>query len=214
VNRTAATNAADFVLLTCPRRPLRVLTHCNTGRLATGAFGTALGAIRVLADRGAIENVLVGETRPLLQGARLTSWELAEAGIPHTLIVDSAAAWAMQQGQVDCVLTGADRIVANGDVANKIGTYALALAARWHRIPFIVVAPESTRDPALASGRDIIVEQRDADEVRAFKGNLVAPAETRVFNPAFDVTQANLTTAVVTENGVLPRLVSLAEAPA
>ncbi|HEX3995485.1 MAG TPA: S-methyl-5-thioribose-1-phosphate isomerase, partial [Acetobacteraceae bacterium] len=203
VNRAAAENAADFVLQVCPRRPLRVLTHCNTGRLATGAFGTALGTIQVLADRGAIGNVLVGETRPLLQGARLTSWELGEAGIPHTLAVDSAAAWAMRRDQVDCVLVGADRIVANGDVANKIGTYALALAARRHRIPFIVVAPESTRDLALASGRDIAVEQRDADEVRAFMGSPVAPAGTPVFNPAFDITEADLITAVVTEKGVL-----------
>lgn len=202
-NRAAATHAADLVQRLCPDRPLRVLTHCNTGRLATSAFGTALGAMRVLSERGAIENVLVDETRPLLQGARLTAWELAEAGIAHRLTIDSAAAWAMATGQVDCVLVGADRVTANGDVANKIGTYSVALAARHHGIPFIVVAPESTRDPQMATGRDIIVEQRAADEVTGFGGVATAPAGTEVFNPAFDVTPADLVTAVVTELGVV-----------
>ncbi|MGH3540799.1 MAG: S-methyl-5-thioribose-1-phosphate isomerase [Mycobacterium sp.] len=211
VNRVAAENAADLVLLMCPRRPLRVLTHCNTGRLATAAFGTAVGAIRVLAERGRIENVLVDETRPLLQGARLTSWELKEADIPHRLAVDSAAAWAMAEGGVDCVLVGADRIAANGDVANKIGTYSLALAARRHRIPFIVVAPESTRDLGLASGSDIVVEQRAAEEVTTFMGDPTAPAGTEVFNPAFDVTPANLITEVVTERGGVRARSDLAE---
>ena len=151
-NRACATHAADLMQRLCPDRPLRVLTHCNTGRLATTAFGTALGAVRVLHARGKVADVLVDETRPLLQGARLTAWELAEAGIPHRLTVDSAAAWAMATGQVDCVVVGADRITADGSVANKIGTYALAVAARRHGIPFIVVAPESTRDAATATG--------------------------------------------------------------
>ncbi len=199
VNRTAAEHAADLVQRLCPDRPLRVLTHCNTGHLATAAFGTALGAVRVLAERGRIGSVLVNETRPLLQGARLTSWELREAGIDHRLAVDSAAAWAMAQGEVDCVLVGADRIAANGDVANKIGTYALAVAARRHRIPFVVVAPESTRDLAARSGQEIVVEQRDADEVLGFMGVSAAPSGTQVYNPAFDVTPADLITAVVTE---------------
>ncbi|MGV9975163.1 S-methyl-5-thioribose-1-phosphate isomerase [Nocardia beijingensis] len=203
VNRTAATNAADLVQRLCPDRPLRVLTHCNTGRLATSAFGTAIGTLRVLSERGAIEQVLVDETRPLLQGARLTTWELAEAGIPHRLTIDSAAAWAMATGQVDCVLVGADRVTANGDVANKIGTYGLALAARHHGIPFIVVAPESTRDPKMATGREIVVEERAAAEVTGFGGVPTAPAHTEVFNPAFDVTPAELVTAVVTEQGVV-----------
>lgn len=211
VNRTAAENAADLVLRLCPDRPLRVLTHCNTGRLATASFGTAIGAIRLLAERGRIENVLVGETRPLLQGARLTSWELKEAGIPHRLAVDSAAPWAMAQGEVDAVLVGADRIAANGDVANKIGTYSLAVAARRHRIPFLVVASESTLDLALASGRDIVVEHRAADEVRSFLGSMAAPAETEAFNPAFDVTPAHLISAVVTEHGTLSPQHGLAE---
>ncbi|MEV0343363.1 S-methyl-5-thioribose-1-phosphate isomerase [Nocardia sp. NPDC050713] len=203
VNRAAATHAADLVQRLCADRPLRVLTHCNTGRLATSAFGTAIGTLRVLAERGAIENVLVDETRPLLQGARLTAWELAEAGIPHRLTIDSAAAWAMATGQVDCVLVGADRVTANGDVANKIGTYAVALAAHRHGIPFIVVAPESTRDPNTATGRDIVVEERAAAEVTGFGGVATAPADTEVFNPAFDVTPSELVTAVVTEHGVV-----------
>ncbi|MEV4240565.1 S-methyl-5-thioribose-1-phosphate isomerase [Nocardia sp. NPDC049737] len=203
VNRAAATHAADLVQRLCPDRPLRVLTHCNTGRLATSAFGTAIGAMRVLSERGAIENVLVDETRPLLQGARLTAWELAEAGIPHRLTIDSAAAWAMATGQVDCVLVGADRVSANGDVANKVGTYGLAIAAHHHGIPFIVVAPESTRDPKMATGADIVVEQRAAAEVTGFGGVTTAPVGTEVFNPAFDVTPAELVTAVVTEMGVV-----------
>lgn len=211
VNRAAAENATDLVLGICPDRPLRVLTHCNTGRLATAAFGTALGAIRLLAERGRLDNVLVGETRPLLQGARLTSWELEEAGIPHRLMVDSAAPWAMERGEVDCVLVGADRITANGDVANKIGTYALALAAWRHRIPFVVVAPESTRDLSLASGREIVIEERSPDEVRAFLGSTAAPAATKVFNPAFDVTPSHLVTAVVTERGRFSPRHNLAE---
>ncbi|WP_194836174.1 S-methyl-5-thioribose-1-phosphate isomerase [Nocardia sp. XZ_19_369] len=205
VNRAAATHAADLVRELCPDRPLRVLTHCNTGRLATSAFGTAIGTLRVLFERGALEDVLVDETRPLLQGARLTTWELAEAGIPHRLTIDAAAAWAMATGQVDCVLVGADRVTMNGDVANKIGTYSLALAARHHGIPFIVVAPESTRDPNMATGRDIVVEERAAAEVIGFGGVATAPEGTAVFNPAFDVTPGALVTAVVSELGVVHR---------
>ncbi|GGK45465.1 S-methyl-5-thioribose-1-phosphate isomerase [Nocardia camponoti] len=203
VNRAAATHAADLVQQLCGDRPLRLLTHCNTGRLATSAFGTAIGALRVLHERGVVADVLVDETRPLLQGARLTAWELAEAGIPHRLTIDSAAAWAMATGQVDAVLVGADRVTANGDVANKIGTFAVALAARHHNIPFIVVAPESTRDLSMATGAEIVVEQRAAGEVTGFGGVETAPVGTAVFNPAFDVTPADLVTAVVTENGVV-----------
>ncbi|MEV0359532.1 S-methyl-5-thioribose-1-phosphate isomerase [Nocardia sp. NPDC050697] len=203
VNRAAATHAADLVRRLTPDRPLRLLTHCNTGRLATSAFGTAFGAIRVLAERGAVAEVLVDETRPLLQGARLTTWELAAAGIPHRLTVDSAAAWAMANGLVDAVLVGADRIAADGSVANKIGTYGLALAAHHHGIPFVVVAPESTRDPATATGAEIVVEQRAADEVTGFGGAATAPAGTAAYNPAFDVTPPPLVTAVVTERGVV-----------
>lgn len=203
VNKACATHAADLVQRLCPDRPLRVLTHCNTGRLATTAFGTALGAVRVLHSRGRIADVLVDETRPLLQGARLTAWELAEAGIPHRLTIDSAAAWAMASGQVDCVLVGADRITADGSVANKIGTYAVAVAAHRHGIPFIVVAPESTRDLATATGGAIVVEERAAAEITHAGGVATAPDHTAAFNPAFDVTPAELVTAVVTENGAI-----------
>ncbi|PPJ30792.1 bifunctional S-methyl-5-thioribose-1-phosphate isomerase/methylthioribulose 1-phosphate dehydratase [Nocardia nova] len=203
VNRAAAEHAADLVQRLCPDRPLRMLTHCNTGRLATTAFGTAIGALRVLHARGVIDSVLVDETRPLLQGARLTTWELAEAGIPHRLTVDSAAAWAIATGQVDCVIVGADRITADGSVANKIGTYGLALAARHHGIPFIVVAPESTRDAATATGADIVVEQRGSAEITHVGDYVAAPEGTAVFNPAFDVTPPELVTAVVTENGLV-----------
>jgi methylthioribose-1-phosphate isomerase len=203
VNQAAAAHAADLIQRLCPDQPLRILTHCNTGRLATTAFGTAIGALRVLHTRGQIENVLVDETRPLLQGARLTAWELAEAGIPHRLTIDSAAAWAMATGQVHCVIVGADRITADGSVANKIGTYSLALAAHRHGIPFIVVAPESTRDLATRTGREIVVEERAAIEITHFGGIATAPQDVAVFNPAFDVTPPELVTAVVTENGVI-----------
>ncbi|BAW07225.1 bifunctional S-methyl-5-thioribose-1-phosphate isomerase/methylthioribulose 1-phosphate dehydratase [Nocardia seriolae] len=203
VNLAAATEAADLIQRLCADRPLRLLTHCNTGRLATTAWGTAIGALRVLHQRGALAEVIVDETRPLLQGARLTAWEMAEAGIPHRLTIDSAAAWAMATEQVDAVVVGADRITADGAVANKIGTYMLAIAAKHHGIPFIVVAPESTRDISTAHGSDIVVEQRAAAEVTGFGGVATAPEGTRTFNPAFDVTPAELVTAVVTEFGVL-----------
>ncbi|MGW4248354.1 S-methyl-5-thioribose-1-phosphate isomerase [Nocardia sp. NPDC004722] len=216
VNLAAATEAADLIQRLCGDRPLRLLTHCNTGRLATTAWGTAIGALRVLRQRGALAEVIVDETRPLLQGARLTAWEMAEAGIPHRLTIDSAAAWAMATEQVDAVVVGADRITADGAVANKIGTYMLAIAARHHGIPFIVVAPESTRDISTARGSDIVVEQRAASEVTGFGGVTTAPEGTQTFNPAFDVTPAELVTAVVTEYGVLtdPAAARTSAAPA
>jgi methylthioribose-1-phosphate isomerase len=171
----------------------RVLTHCNTGGLATGGYGTALGAVRAAFDAGLIEHVWVGETRPLLQGARLTAWELEALGIPFSVIVDGAAASLMAAAEVDAVFTGADRIARNGDVANKVGTYGLAVAATHHAVPFYVVAPSSTLDPRAATGEDIPIEERDAREV---SGRF--PAR----NPAFDVTPAALVTAIVTEAGV------------
>jgi methylthioribose-1-phosphate isomerase len=177
-----------------------VITHCNTGDLATLGGGTALGAIRALADDGRIAEVLTTETRPLLQGARLTVWELDRAGIPHRLCVDSAAAAAMAVGLVDAVVVGADRIAANGDTANKIGTYALACAAAQHRIPFVVVAPRSTVDPDTADGAAIPIEDRDPGEVTYLAGTATTVAGTRVYNPAFDVTPATLITAIVTED--------------
>jgi methylthioribose-1-phosphate isomerase len=203
VNRTAAARAADLLQRLGPDRPLRVMTHCNTGRLATGAWGTALGAIRDLSARGAIELVVATETRPLLQGARLTAWELAEAGIPYRISVDSAAPALIARGLVDCVVVGADRIAVNGDTANKIGTYSLALAAARAGIPFVVVAPESTVDPDLPDGTGIHIEERNTEEVTMFAGRPTAPAGTQAFNPAFDVTPADLITAVVTEERTL-----------
>jgi methylthioribose-1-phosphate isomerase len=172
----------------------RVLTHCNTGALAATGFGTALGVIEAAWRRGAVAQVWVGETRPLNQGSRLTAWELAQSGIPFRVITDSSAGHLMSRGQVDRVVVGADRIAANGDVANKIGTYPLAVLARHHDIPFIVAAPTSTIDPATATGADIPIEERDPSEV--------SPAGFPAANFAFDVTPAGLVTALVTEEGV------------
>jgi len=202
VNRAASRRAADLVERLVGARPLRILTHCNTGRLATAAVGTALGTILELGRRGLVEEVLVDETRPLLQGSRLTAWELGEAGVPYRLCVDSAAAVAMARGLVDVVLVGADRIAVNGDVANKIGTYGLAVAADRHRVPFVVVAPESTWDPELPRGAGIVVEERDPCEVTSFAGTPTAPAGAGAFNPAFDVTPGELVTALVSESRV------------
>jgi methylthioribose-1-phosphate isomerase len=184
------------------RTDLRLLTHCHTGRLATGSEGTALGAILDLARRGRIREVLVGETRPLLQGARLTAWELARAGVPYRLLIDSAAAAAMARGMVDCVLVGADRVAANGDTANKIGTYSLAVAAAHHQVPFVVVAPEVAWDGDLADGAGITVEERDAAEVAGFAGVRTAPPRANAFNPAFDVTPAHLISAIATDRRI------------
>jgi methylthioribose-1-phosphate isomerase len=202
VNRAASAHAAEVVLGAARRRPLRLLSHCNAGHLATVGWGTALGVVWHLQERGLVESVLVDETRPLLQGARLTAWELAQAGVPYRIQPDGAAAAAMARGLVDCVLVGADRITANGDVANKIGTYGLAIAAAHHGVPFVVVAPSSTVDESLATGADIVIEERAAGELTDFGGLRVAPEGAAVFNPAFDVTPAALITAVVTEHGV------------
>jgi methylthioribose-1-phosphate isomerase len=171
----------------------RVLTHCNAGALATGGYGTAVGAIRAAWEQGRVRHVWVGETRPLLQGARLTAWELERLGIPHAVIVDSAAASLMGRGEVDCVVVGADRIAANGDTANKIGTYALAVLARHHGVPLVVVAPTSTLDPAAPDGAAIPIEERAGDEISERFASV---------NPAFDVTPAALIAAIVTEKGV------------
>ncbi|MDX6473011.1 MAG: methylthioribose-phosphate isomerase [Gaiellaceae bacterium] len=171
----------------------RALTHCNAGGLATGGYGSAVGALRAAWERGLLASVLVDETRPLLQGSRLTAWELETVGIPHAVIADSAAASLMAQGEVDLVVTGADRIAANGDTANKIGTYSLAVLAKHHGIPFYVVAPTSTVDDATATGADIPIEERDPTEVTT---------RFNARNPAFDVTPAVLITAIVTEEGV------------
>ncbi|TAM90952.1 S-methyl-5-thioribose-1-phosphate isomerase [bacterium] len=189
-----------------------VLTHCNTGPLATGGAGTALGAIVAAHRAGKRLHVYVDETRPLLQGARLTTFELRQAGVPATLIVDGAAAATMRSKGVQAVLVGADRIARNGDTANKIGTYGLAVAAAHHGIPFYVVAPRSTFDFTLSDGGAIPIEERGHDEVRAWGGRPTAPAGMDVYNPAFDVTPGHLVTAIVTEYGVLrpPYLESIA----
>ncbi len=186
-----------------PKERLRVLTHCNTGDLATGGYGTALGIIRSAWKAGKIERVFVDETRPLLQGARLTAWELQQDSIPHTLIADNMAAHFMQRKEIDAVIVGADRIARNGDTANKIGTFGLALAARTFGLPFIVAAPVSTFDPAIATGADIVIEERNPHEVTTFAGVRSAPHDTVVANPAFDVTPADYIAAIVTERGVL-----------
>lgn len=181
----------------------KILTHCNAGALAVSGYGTALGVIRAAYEQGKVLQVYADETRPLLQGARLTAWELMEDGIPVTLITDNMAAYLMKQGKVDLVIVGADRITAQGDVANKIGTYGLAISANYHEIPFYVAAPRSTIDMSLELGNQIPIEEREHDEVRKIGGIQIAPEGVTVYNPAFDVTPANLITAIITEEGVL-----------
>ena len=181
----------------------RLLTHCNTGRLATAGLGTALGVVYAKAAAAEPVQVLASETRPLLQGARLTAWELVNAGIPVTVVADTAAGAALAGGLVDAVLVGCDRVAANGDTANKIGTYSLAVLARANQVPFYVVGPLSSFDPEAAGGADIEVEQRPAAEVSTLAGRTVAPPGAGVWNPAFDVTPAALVTAFITDAGVL-----------
>jgi len=183
--------------------PARVLTHCNAGGLATAEYGTALGCIYAAAEAGKQISVLACETRPLLQGARLTTFELHEAGVPVRLIGDGMAAFAMQRGMIDAVIVGADRIAANGDAANKIGTYSHAVAARHHGVPFYVAAPRSTFDLTLASGAEIPIEERRREELTEFNGRATAPDGVGVWNPAFDVTPAALIAGIVTEHGVI-----------
>ncbi len=196
-NRAMGAHGAALV----PERA-RILTHCNAGALATAGYGTAGGVIRAAHERGKVALVWVDETRPVMQGSRLTAWEMVQEGIPHRLISDVAAGYVMKRGEVDLVVTGADRIAANGDTANKIGTYALAVLARHHGIPFYVAAPSSTIDPGIATGAAIVIEERDPAEVRGVAGRQTAPAASPVFNPAFDVTPAELISAIITERGV------------
>jgi methylthioribose-1-phosphate isomerase len=181
-----------------------VCTMCNAGALATGGIGTALAPVYTLHESGRSPHVVVPETRPLLQGSRLTAWELTQAGVDCTLIGDGMIASRLRLGDIACVIVGADRIAANGDVANKIGTYGLALAARAHGIPFYVAAPSSTLDPATADGSQIPIEQRDASEVASWQGTRTAPAGVKVWNPAFDVTPAELIMAIITDKGIFP----------
>ncbi|MDQ7798604.1 MAG: S-methyl-5-thioribose-1-phosphate isomerase [Candidatus Edwardsbacteria bacterium] len=180
-----------------------IITHCNTGALATGGIGTALGIISTAYKMGRVGSVYVDETRPLLQGARLTAWELARLKIPAVLICDNMAASLMASGKIDCAIVGADRICANGDFANKIGTYSLAVNARHHGVPFYVAAPLSTFDRSLKDGSRIPIEQRNPDEVRRFGQCRAAPGKMAVFNPSFDVTPGKLVSAIITEKGVI-----------
>jgi methylthioribose-1-phosphate isomerase len=184
-------------------RPLRLLTHCNTGPLACGQYGTALGIVQAAHHRGREVHVYVDETRPYLQGARLTAWELGQAGVPYTLVADSAAGWLLSRGLVDAILVGADRVAANGDTANKVGTYALAVLASRHDVPFIVCAPTSSVDLATPDGSAIPIEERSAREVLEVAGQRIAPPDATALNPGFDVTPGELISAIVTEEGVL-----------
>ncbi|MDW7674551.1 MAG: S-methyl-5-thioribose-1-phosphate isomerase [Bacillota bacterium] len=183
----------------------RILTHCNAGGLATAGYGTALGVIRAAYEAGKGIQVWVDETRPLLQGARLTAWELAADGIPATLICDNMAGYLMQKGLVDLVVVGADRIAANGDVANKIGTYSVAVLAKEHKVPFYVAAPTSTIDLEIATGADIPIEERPGNEIRFVFGQQIAPKDIPVFNPSFDVTPNHLVSAIITDQGLFTK---------
>ena len=204
VNRALGDRGAALLRELCAdAAPLRLHTHCNAGSLACVEWGTALGVVRALNEEGAVALVYVDETRPLLQGARLTAWELEQMNVDYRVVVDAAAASLIARGDVDAVVVGADRIAANGDVANKIGTYPLALAAARAGIPFIVAAPESTIDPTTPNGGAITIEDRDEDEILMLDGKRLAPAEARSSNPAFDVTPADLVTAIVTERRTL-----------
>ena len=180
-----------------------ILTHCNTGALATAGYGTALGIIKKAREQGKKLRVLVTETRPLLQGARITAWELKKADIPFTLITDSMAGYFISRGEVDCVIVGADRIASNGDTANKIGTYTLAVLAKENGVPFYVAAPTTTIDPSLASGDEIPIEQRSPEEVTHIQGVAIAPEGIEVANPAFDITPHQYITAIITESGII-----------
>ncbi|GAB96404.1 methylthioribose-1-phosphate isomerase [Kineosphaera limosa] len=202
-NRELSRVGADWLLARTGRERLRIVTHCNTGALATTAWGTAYGIIHELYTRGAVDLVYADETRPLLQGARLTSWELTRDGIEHVVQADGAAASTILRGLADAAIIGADRIAANADTANKIGSVALALACARAGIPFVVAAPSSTVDLRTPSGAQIRIEERDGAEVVTFDGAAIAPPGTRGFNPAFDVTPADLIAAVVTEHGVV-----------
>jgi len=211
INRSIGRHGAELI-----RDGDTVLTHCNAGALATAGYGTALGVIRAAAESGKKVKVIADETRPRLQGMRLTAWELLRYGIPVTVITDNMAAWVMAGGMVNCVIVGADRIARNGDVANKIGTYGLAVLARAHAVPFYAAAPMSTVDLSIPDGTHIPIEERSAAEVTHIAGTRIAPDGVSVLNPAFDVTPAEYVTAIITERGILrpPFMTSLAEAGA
>ena len=205
-NREMGIKGGDFLSKLLSHKSMsnqmRLLTHCNTGALATTEWGTALGVIRDLYERGLVSEVFADETRPLLQGSRLTAWELSQLNIPYRILPDGAAASAIFAGLIDAVLIGADRIAKNGDSANKIGSLAVAVAASAMKVPFFVVAPESTIDRSIATGAEIEIEFRDDKEVTHFAGNPVAPVGSKTYNPAFDVTPARFITAIITEKQV------------
>jgi methylthioribose-1-phosphate isomerase len=202
-NRELSRLGANWILAATGKDTVRVVTHCNTGALATTAWGTAYGIIHELHDRGRLALVYADETRPLLQGARLTSWELTKDGIDHVVQADGAASSTILRGLVDVAIIGADRITANGDAANKVGSVALALACRHKGIPFVVAAPSSTVDLGTATGDDIPIEERSPGEVTSFDGRRITPGTARGFNPAFDVTPHDLISAIITERGVV-----------
>jgi len=204
-NTCAAIGKYGAELISPTQKPFGILTHCNAGRLATAGIGTALAVIYTAQAQGKNIHVYADETRPLLQGARLTMWELTAAKVKATLICDNMAAQVMREGRVQMVVVGADRIAANGDTANKIGTYGVAVLARHHRIPFYVAAPLSTFDLSISDGSRIPIEQRSGDEVRRLGGKFMAPREVEVYNPAFDVTPAKLISGIITERGVIHR---------
>ncbi|MBN2538621.1 MAG: S-methyl-5-thioribose-1-phosphate isomerase, partial [Deltaproteobacteria bacterium] len=197
-NRQMGAHGKDLI-----RNGDTILTHCNAGALATGGYGTALGVIRAAHEEGKKIHVLVDETRPLLQGARLTAWEMKNEGVPATLITDSMAGSFMKRGMVNLVIVGADRIAANGDTANKIGTYSLAVLAKANRVPFYVAAPISTIDCRAKTGKEIPIEERKAEEVLEFHGTKIAPKGFNARNPAFDVTPKRYITAIITEKGII-----------
>lgn len=199
INKTIGENGKEVF----KQKTNQIMTVCNAGALATCGYGTALGVIRKAHEMGMVNRIWACETRPVLQGARLTVWELCQDKIPVTLITDSMAAYVMKTGQVDAVITGADRVAANGDTANKIGTYALAILAHYHNIPFYIAAPSSTLDLDLSCGEEIPIEERDKDEVRTLGGISMSLPDVEVFNPAFDVTPHELITAIITEYGVI-----------
>ncbi|CAL0304808.1 unnamed protein product [Lupinus luteus] len=207
-NKSIGSYGASFIQNQTQKQKLSVLTHCNTGSLATAGYGTALGVIRALHSGGSLERAYCTETRPFNQGSRLTAYELVHEKIPATLIADSAVAALMKAGRVDAVVVGADRVASNGDTANKIGTYSVALCAKFHNVPFYVAAPVTSIDLALSSGQDIVIEERSPKELLNARGGLgeqVAASGISVWNPAFDVTPANLISGVITEKGVITK---------
>ena len=201
-NRQMAQFAENDLASKLNKSNYRILTHCNTGFLACGSIGTALGVVQHLFEKDKIESVWVDETRPYLQGSRLTAYELNKLGVKHKIVVEGAASHLMQNGLVDAIFTGADRIVANGDTANKVGTSNLAIIAKHYNIPFYIVAPSSSFDMNISTGDGIEVELRDADEILSYQGKRIAPLESTAFNPSFDVTRGSIITGIINENGI------------